>query len=126
MSGVVGPSGRPRPWPPLGALGDFDQELLVGLKLLAQVPLQLTVDLADAAPRDSEDRTDLAQRQVVHVQQHGDLATAFRQASVRAEETVLGPLADGGCLRIGRISASSPPGDEVFGLTASRYLRTFR
>ena len=45
--------------------GDFAEEQLVLVEVLAQRALQLGVDLADAALGDAEHVADLAQRQVV-------------------------------------------------------------
>ena len=73
-----------------GALGDEAEQLLVGLQLRAQGLEDLRVQLADAALGHAEDLADLAQRQVVDVEQHGDLALARGQAVECLAEALLG------------------------------------
>jgi hypothetical protein len=65
------------------------------LEALADAPLQLRVDLRDAALRDLEHLADLPERQVLHVQQHRELALAGREALERAPELRAGLLAGG-------------------------------
>ena len=53
------------------------------------------MELADAALGDPEDLADLAQRQVVDVEQNGDLALAGGQALKGLAEALLGLAGDG-------------------------------
>ena len=68
-----------------------EQRRVVG-ELLLERALELRVDLADAALGHAEDLADLAQREVLDVEQHRDLALALRQHVERAAELVLGGL----------------------------------
>src|SRR4051812_30586323 len=61
------------------SLGDFEEESVFGAELVPQAPLELSVDLADAALGHAVKVADLAQRQLLDVEQHGHLALARRQ-----------------------------------------------
>ena len=62
--------------------------------------LHLAVDLADAALGDAEDVADLGERQVLDVEQHGDLALALRQLGEGGAELLLGLLGRRGVLGV--------------------------
>src|SRR5256885_51705 len=72
------------------ALRDLAEERRLRGELLAELPLQLAVDLADTALGDTEDVADLTKGQVLHVEEDGDLALALRQAAERLAELLLG------------------------------------
>src|SRR6185437_13080533 len=81
-------------------LGDFLEEVRVAAQGLAEAVLELAVDLADAALGHAEDLTDLAERHVLHVHQHRDLALALAQCGERAAELGLGLGHRAGELRV--------------------------
>ena len=76
-----------------------EQQGVVG-ELLLQGALELRVDLADAALGHAEDVADLAQREVLDVEQDGDLALALGQRVEGAAELVLAGLGGRGLLGV--------------------------
>jgi hypothetical protein len=82
-------------------LGDFAQQGRVALQRLAKTALEVPVDLADPALGNAEDLARLAQREVAHVQQHGDRALARREPVERVPEALDRALPHRGVLRIG-------------------------
>src|SRR5690606_37493873 len=70
-------------------LGDLAEEQRLVLERAAELALQLAVDLADAALGDAEDLADLAQREVLDVEQHRDLPLAPRQRLEGGAEALL-------------------------------------
>src|SRR5262245_2510997 len=62
-----------------GRLSDGGEQQRVLGQLLLERALELRVDLADAALGHAEDVADLAQREVLDVEEDGDLALALRE-----------------------------------------------
>src|SRR3954471_6567461 len=72
-----------------GALRDLAEERLVLGERRAQRALELGVDLADAALGDAEDIADLAERELLDVQEDRDLALTAGEQAEGAAEAVL-------------------------------------
>src|SRR3954470_22667391 len=103
---MVSPSSACAP----GPLADRREQQRVVGELLLERALELRVDLADAALGDAHDLADLAQREVLDVEQDGDLALALRQGVERPAELRLG--LGGGGLALG-VQAAVAVGQRV-------------
>src|SRR4051794_26412472 len=93
ISKVILPSVVGRSAPVLksrGRLSDGREEERILVELGLKGPLDLRMDLADAAPLAAEDVADLTQREVLDVEEDGDLALALRQLLERRAELGLG------------------------------------
>src|SRR4051794_25670592 len=81
-------------------LADGREEDAVLGQLGLQRALELRMDLADTALGEAEDVADLPQREVLDVEQDGDLALALGQRIERAAEALLRVRGGGGLLGV--------------------------